>query len=1332
MGSTSRVRISVSTSLSDRTCDVKPRARRVIKRTALGLAASLIVLAVILLFTTTTTAGARITLRMLAARFPVKLEFEDLHGSLRGPLSLEGISGGTSTFDFRIDRMTFDLRLFELVKGRVHLDSIQVVGARATLMRDTVAAGESTRSTDTLQIAASEERRFELPVALVFDRVVLDDASVSVSGDINVSDIHLTASGTDVDYRTEATATISAADLGQAWIEASGGGDSHELRLDQFHAMVLDGEVRGSGRLSWQPGVEWQAALEADSLTPSTLVSKPEDWPGWVSLRAAIDGRLVDGRREMDVRIDTVYGTLRGRPLTGVVKSTIKGSEYSLDQVDIDWGPARIDAAGVMNGDLLDLGFDLRVPNLAIILPRSSGSVYARGRLAGSPSTPVINATAMASSVVLGELRLRHANARVDVDWLNRSRNEVNVTIEDAEYSDQIIDSVRLVVRGSRESHRVEATVASSRADINLAASGGITDWTWSGVLADLGIHTPRAGDWQLQRAASLTASKTTVKLDDLCLLATEGEFCIDGTWGSQPGWQVQSSMSQLPFSLIRPLLPDALTIDGTVSGRVSAAGNSRNPESLQVDLRSSSGYLAHTVRDTVTALEYREAHVTISALGDSLNGSLSAQLAEANSTDFGSLSAELNLSSFAELIDRISTDSIASVLPREWTLKSSLDQMSLSLLRPLLPSGWSAEGTVAGTLNAAGHAGVPEYMELDLRPSPGTIQYALRDTTMDVRYSEVHATVSANSDSVRGDLQLKLASGGSAEFGDVSIGLVLPSLADVITEVRTEGLMVALQDEWKLNCSTDQVPLGIFDALLPAGATLAGSLDGTLEASAAPDGAISGRLELNPRSARSQRSFGGNVHTIRMIDTQIKAQAGPEGVQGEATVAVARANGPEQGTVTASITLPELTRLGQPLKSQPLTARVESRIDVSLLDELFDDFSGSTGQLEVDLTAGNTISDIDVAGHYRLRGQTDVLSLGIDLRDIDIRASDDPDGNLQIAGSVSSGNGQLTIAGTSPAIPTPESPARLTIRGENFQAMRTDQLNVVVSPDIDVTIGGHAIKVSGEVTVPRAVIEILEVPYTAVRVSPDVVYVGETETTETAPLDVTADVTLTLGENVVFRGFGFNTHLDGTVVATDRPAQVTQGRGELVLREGIYRGYGQNLSIDPGRLIFAGPIDDPGVDVRAYRRATDGTNAGFLVGGTLKSPTVEIWSDPAKTDSDALSYILFGRSMSQGTESDQAQAGEAAAVLGGNMLAMSMASKIGLDEARIETGTRQQETAFYAGKYLSPKLYVAYGVGLYEPINVLRVRYLLSRKFTLQAETGTRDSGDILYRIEF
>ncbi len=75
--------------------------------------------------------------------------------------------------------------------------------------------------------------------------------------------------------------------------------------------------------------------------------------------------------------------------------------------------------------------------------------------------------------------------------------------------------------------------------------------------------------------------------------------------------------------------------------------------------------------------------------------------------------------------------------------------------------------------------------------------------------------------------------------------------------------------------------------------------------------------------------------------------------------------------------------------------------------------------------------------------------------------------------------------------------------------------------------------------------------------------------------------------------------------------------------------------------------------------------------------------------------------------------------------------TRVGLDDAYIEPGTTRNDAAFFAGKYLSPRLYVAYGTGIYESINTLRVRYILSRHWTLQAETGTRETADIVYQIE-
>jgi translocation and assembly module TamB len=82
-------------------------------------------------------------------------------------------------------------------------------------------------------------------------------------------------------------------------------------------------------------------------------------------------------------------------------------------------------------------------------------------------------------------------------------------------------------------------------------------------------------------------------------------------------------------------------------------------------------------------------------------------------------------------------------------------------------------------------------------------------------------------------------------------------------------------------------------------------------------------------------------------------------------------------------------------------------------------------------------------------------------------------------------------------------------------------------------------------------------------------------------------------------------------------------------------------------------------------------------------------------------------------------------------MLAMSLAPSIGLDEARVETGTQQNKAQLVVGKYLSPKLYVGYGIGLYEPISTLRLRYLLTSRWSIEAITGDQQSTDLLWRIE-
>src|SRR5436309_4633401 len=71
----------------------------------------------------------------------------------------------------------------------------------------------------------------------------------------------------------------------------------------------------------------------------------------------------------------------------------------------------------------------------------------------------------------------------------------------------------------------------------------------------------------------------------------------------------------------------------------------------------------------------------------------------------------------------------------------------------------------------------------------------------------------------------------------------------------------------------------------------------------------------------------------------------------------------------------------------------------------------------------------------------------------------------------------------------------------------------------------------------------------------------------------------------------------------------------------------GQDLTLDHGRLLFAGgPADNPGLDLQAYRTATDGTVAGVIVKGTLKSPQATLDRKSTRLNSShvKISYAVF------------------------------------------------------------------------------------------------------------
>jgi translocation and assembly module TamB len=74
----------------------------------------------------------------------------------------------------------------------------------------------------------------------------------------------------------------------------------------------------------------------------------------------------------------------------------------------------------------------------------------------------------------------------------------------------------------------------------------------------------------------------------------------------------------------------------------------------------------------------------------------------------------------------------------------------------------------------------------------------------------------------------------------------------------------------------------------------------------------------------------------------------------------------------------------------------------------------------------------------------------------------------------------------------------------------------------------------------------------------------------------------------------------------------------------------------------------------------------------------------------------------------------------------------MGVDELDVKDSKALGGAALTIGQYLSPRLYLSYGIGLFEPGQVMTLRYRVSGSLSVEAETAPEDSrAGLQYRIE-
>ncbi len=410
---------------------------------------------------------------------------------------------------------------------------------------------------------------------------------------------------------------------------------------------------------------------------------------------------------------------------------------------------------------------------------------------------------------------------------------------------------------------------------------------------------------------------------------------------------------------------------------------------------------------------------------------------------------------------------------------------------------------------------------------------------------------------------------------------------------------------------------------------------------------------------------------------------------------------------------------------------------DIGLASNWLPEVDKLRGRIDGKVQLAGTPAAPQLLGRLALtEASASLLTPGLLLEDVSLELAGQPTGDVRVTASVRSGGGTLAVDGV--LDPLARS-ASLSLSGTEFQVMNTTETQIHVSPDLQLAVDSEQARISGQIDVPRAQLRPRKLPASAVSVSPDQVIVStDTADGEQARYPVEARIRIVLGDKVDIDGFGLTGRLQGNVLVENLPGKPTSANGELSIIDGRYEAYGQKLSMRTGRLLFAGgDVTQPGLDIEAVRKPAPDVLVGVKVRGNLQTPKFTVFSEPAMPQSAQLSWLVLGRPLEGGTSDSERSSMQAAALMlgmsGGESIGKRLGEQLGFDEVTIgsEEGADESQASLLVGKYLTPELFVSYGIGLFEPVTTLRLRYALSSRWKLVGEaTVLQSSADLIYEI--
>jgi len=441
----------------------------------------------------------------------------------------------------------------------------------------------------------------------------------------------------------------------------------------------------------------------------------------------------------------------------------------------------------------------------------------------------------------------------------------------------------------------------------------------------------------------------------------------------------------------------------------------------------------------------------------------------------------------------------------------------------------------------------------------------------------------------------------------------------------------------------------------------------------------------------------------------------------------------------------------------------------------------GISGYIVGDVIVKGTIDSPDPEGGFHLvDASLRIPQYGVDYREINLEIDFKGQEVFLDTLLIRSADGTLTGGGkigfSSDFYKGNVSDTEIKLKFNKFNPVNHKQFNMQVSGNASLGGSKDDVKFDGDLNIPRSEIYLpaifnlmgkmveTEMPKPILvrelealdAESIDSINISQIDTTEIDSLNfdyfdnLTGEVRLKIPKNTWIKNEDMHIEISGDLEFI-KHKQFFELFGSVEVVRGQYDLLGRTFMIESGTISFQGGEElMPRMDITANYTFRNSERVqqelSVAMSGTAEEPSVSFTMDGSSvSEGDALSYILFGKSMNELTMDQQENvsgasdmAGKAAASILSSQLTNFLGDKLNVDYIEVKSEGNFENATVVVGKYITNDLFVSYeqrfgetdqkDMAKYE----VKLEYELFRFLFFQLNNSSNDSGfDMIFKFD-